>query len=197
MGRGVIQHPDTKKYAIWSSIVDDFITDWLSEEELKQWQIDDYATQIEEQPIKVSHFLAFDECLHTIETCYGKDRVNEVKDGISLKPCFCGGKIDNSDIISKICSDKSIYSKKNSPIFKEIKLKPCPFCGKKVNLRYIDQIDQYASDGYKICCSDCDITFFESCRRWFMFLSQEEREEGMRNIIERWNRRKSDEKHNI
>ena len=85
MGRGIIQHPETKKYAIWSSVVDDFITDWLDEEELKQWQINDYAEQIKEQPIKVSRFLTFDECLHTIETYQGKDRVDEVKDGGSNK----------------------------------------------------------------------------------------------------------------
>lgn len=85
MGRGIIQHPETKKYAIWSSIVDDFITDWLSEDELKQWQINEYAEQIKEQEIKVTPFKTFDECLHTIETYHGKDRVNEVKDGIPLE----------------------------------------------------------------------------------------------------------------
>ena len=46
MGRGIIQHPETKKYAIWSSIVDDFISDWLSEDELKQWEINDYIERI-------------------------------------------------------------------------------------------------------------------------------------------------------
>lgn len=91
MGRGIIQHPDTKKYAVWSSVIDDFITDWLSEEELKQWQIDEFAEVIKEKPIKITPFKTFDECLNTIEAYHGKNRVNEVKDGISLKRCFCGG----------------------------------------------------------------------------------------------------------
>lgn len=99
----------------------------------------------------------------------------------------------DSNIIAKICSDDSIYSKQNSPIFNEIELKPCPFCGKKVGLRYVDHLDQYGSDGYKICCSDCGIAFFESCRCWFMFLSPKEREKGMKNIIKRWNRRSNNE----
>lgn len=81
MGRGIIQHPETKKYAIWSSVVDDFITDWLSEEELKQWQIDEFAERIKEEEIKVTPFKTYDECLHTIETYHGKERVEEVKDG--------------------------------------------------------------------------------------------------------------------
>ena len=91
MGRGIIQHPETKKYAIWSSVVDDFITDWLTEDELKQWQIDEFAERIKEEPIKVSRFLTFDECLHTLETYHGKDRVDEVKDGIQLKSYFYEG----------------------------------------------------------------------------------------------------------
>lgn len=91
MGRGIIQHPETKKYAIWSSIVDDFISDWLSEDELKQWEINDYIERIKGEEIKITPFKTFDECLNTIEAYHGKDRVDEVKDCVSLKPCFCGG----------------------------------------------------------------------------------------------------------
>lgn len=77
----------------------------------------------------------------------------------------------------------------NSPVFKEIELKPCPFCGKKAVLRYIDNLVQIVPDGYEIRCPDCNITIFKSCAKWFMFLSPKEREKGMRNIIKRWNRR--------
>lgn len=82
MGRGIIQHPETKKYAIWSSVVDDFITDWLTENELKQWQIDEFAEKIKSEEIKVTPFKTYEECLITIESYHGKERVDEVKNGI-------------------------------------------------------------------------------------------------------------------
>lgn len=81
MGRAIIQHPETKKYAMWSSVVDDFVSDWLSEDELKQWQINEYAEQIKEQTITPSRFMSYEECIDKIEYYHGKERVNEVKTG--------------------------------------------------------------------------------------------------------------------
>lgn len=100
MGRGIIQHPETKKYAIWSSVVDDFITDWLSEDELKQWQIDEFVEQIKEQPIEVSRFKTYEECLYTIETYHGKDRADEVKDGGKQEEVCYGEPIDCTPFVN-------------------------------------------------------------------------------------------------
>lgn len=81
MGRAIIQHPETKKYAMWSSVVDDFVSDWLSEDEIKQWQINEYAEQIKEQPITTSRFKSYEECIESIEFYHGKERADEVKMG--------------------------------------------------------------------------------------------------------------------
>lgn len=108
MGRGIIQHPETKKYAIWSSVVDDFITGWLSEDELKQWQINEYAERIKEEPIKVTPFKTYDECIHTIETYHGKERANEVANGEPLETCYAepidvAEYVNNDDYVCALC----------------------------------------------------------------------------------------------
>ena len=47
------------------------------------------------------------------------------------------------NLIKESCSNDSKYTKTNNPVFKEIneKLKPCPFCGKRVELMHKD--DQF------------------------------------------------------
>lgn len=43
MPRYNVQHPETKKWRCFSSIVDDWITEWMDEEKYKKWRIKEYG----------------------------------------------------------------------------------------------------------------------------------------------------------
>lgn len=72
------------------------------------------------------------------------------------------------------------------------KLKPCPFCGNKVELHYyeIDEPFTFTECGYEIYCCHCHIRFKERLSRMPQF--DEKADIKRQNLIERWNRRVSD-----
>lgn len=72
-------------------------------------------------------------------------------------------------------------------------LKPCPFCGRKVELHYyeIDVPFTFTECGYEISCCHCGIRFKECLSRMPQF--DEKADIKKQNLIERWNRRASDE----
>ena len=76
-------------------------------------------------------------------------------------------------------------------MFKEIneKLKPCPFCGERVELIHKDDQFGFGFNGYIIECDSCKIDFHEHTSHWFMFISEKERAKHMRKIIKKWNTR--------
>ena len=45
MPRFNVQHPVTKELRCFSSVVDDFITDWMSEERYQKWRECEYGRQ--------------------------------------------------------------------------------------------------------------------------------------------------------
>ena len=46
MPRFNVQHPITKEWRCFSSIVDDFITDWMDEERYQKWRECEYGRHI-------------------------------------------------------------------------------------------------------------------------------------------------------
>ena len=73
-----------------------------------------------------------------------------------------------------------------------IKLKPCPFCGRKAELHYyeIDEPFTFTECGYEIYCCHCGIRFKERLNRIPQF--DEKADIKKQNLIERWNRRVND-----
>lgn len=53
MGRVNIQHPVTKMWRCFSSVVDDWVSDWMTEADYKQWLIDE---QVREMQYNFEHF---------------------------------------------------------------------------------------------------------------------------------------------
>lgn len=43
MPRYNVQHPETGKWACFSSVVDDFITDWMPEKKYEKWRRKEYG----------------------------------------------------------------------------------------------------------------------------------------------------------
>ena len=69
-------------------------------------------------------------------------------------------------------------------------LKPCPFCGGKVRIKYyeVDAPFTFTECGYEIRCKPCGIRFKERLSRMPQF--DERADEAKQMLIERWNRRK-------
>jgi len=53
MGRANIQHPITKMWRCFSSVVDDWVSDWMTEDDYKQWLIDE---QVKDMQYTFEHF---------------------------------------------------------------------------------------------------------------------------------------------
>lgn len=72
-----------------------------------------------------------------------------------------------------------------------IKPKPCPFCGKRVKLRYyeVDEPFTFTDCGFKITCLHCGIGFSRHLRCMPGF-DKEAEEEAKNWLIETWNTRK-------
>ncbi len=64
-----IQHPKTMQWRCWSTIVDDWITDWLDEEDYKEWYIREHGEylrlQVETLGIKPSKNYSYEWCVFT------------------------------------------------------------------------------------------------------------------------------------
>lgn len=88
MGRCNIKHPKTGEWRCWSTIVDNWVSEWMSETDYKQWLIDEAtrqaAAEIEAYGIKESRFQTYNDCLYKLamqghcEKC--KDRFDKCDD---------------------------------------------------------------------------------------------------------------------
>ena len=88
MGRCNIKHPQTGEWRCWSTIVDNWVSEWMSEADYKQWLVDEAtrqaAAEIEAYGIKESRFQTYNDCLYKLamrehcENC--KDRFDKCDD---------------------------------------------------------------------------------------------------------------------
>lgn len=49
MGHANIQHPKTGMWRCWSTVVDNWITDWMTESDYKEWLIQEAANSMREE----------------------------------------------------------------------------------------------------------------------------------------------------
>lgn len=70
MGRCNIKNKKTGLWRCWSTIVDDWVSDWLSEEDYKEWliteAIDSLRYELDHYGIKESRYLSASECEYEV-----------------------------------------------------------------------------------------------------------------------------------
>lgn len=59
MPRYNVQHPTTKEWRCFSSIVDDWVTDWMDEERYQKWRETEYGRQA--GPIREANQMSLEE----------------------------------------------------------------------------------------------------------------------------------------
>jgi len=71
-------------------------------------------------------------------------------------------------------------------------LKPCPFCGGKVEMRFRSGIYGYTSSSVNIRCEVCDIFFSEPTEAWTQQRGHFSiRDQAVVKLLGRWNMRKA------
>ena len=65
MPRFNVQHPKTKQWRCFSSIVDNWITDWMPEDEYQKWREEEYGKSAD--PLCHTNIITLDEALERIE----------------------------------------------------------------------------------------------------------------------------------
>ena len=69
MGRCNIQNPNDGKWRCWSTIVDDWVSEWMAEADYKQWLVDEATRsakeEIEEYGIRTSRFINYESCVYS------------------------------------------------------------------------------------------------------------------------------------
>lgn len=70
MGHVNIQHPETKLWRCFSTVVDDWLCDWMSEDDYKEWLIDDAVASMREEfeqvGIKASTWYSYNELVYEV-----------------------------------------------------------------------------------------------------------------------------------
>lgn len=64
MPRYNVQHPVTKEWRCFSTVVDDYITDWMDEERYQRWRLEQYGKQAGE--IRDANLMYYEEAERTI-----------------------------------------------------------------------------------------------------------------------------------
>ena len=64
MPRFNVQHPVTKQWRCFSTIVDDYVTDWMDEENYQKWREHEYGRQA--GPTREANVMSFEEAEETI-----------------------------------------------------------------------------------------------------------------------------------
>lgn len=63
-----IQHPETGMWRCWSTIVDNWITDWMTESDYKEYLIQEAADSVREDlnnsGIRTSRFITYNDCIY-------------------------------------------------------------------------------------------------------------------------------------
>lgn len=70
MGRCNIQNPNDGKWRCWSTVVDNWVSDWMTEEDYKQWLVDE-ATRATKEDIEIfgiqkSRFITYADCVYDL-----------------------------------------------------------------------------------------------------------------------------------
>lgn len=85
MGRYSIKNPETGLWACFSSVVDDFICDWMSKEEYIEWVLSEERSNVEQTLKRIEEkpwlYKSYEECQETIEWRKSLLEDKEVKDG--------------------------------------------------------------------------------------------------------------------
>jgi len=69
--------------------------------------------------------------------------------------------------------------------------KPCPFCGRVVQIRFKAGDYGYTANSVSIGCPSCKVGFYEDAERWEQFKGTYSiREEAEERLLTRWNTRK-------
>lgn len=64
MPRYNVQHPTTKEWRCFSSIVDNWVTDWMDEEKYQKWRESEYGRQA--GPIREANQMSLEEAKRII-----------------------------------------------------------------------------------------------------------------------------------
>lgn len=64
MPRFNVQHPVTKEWRCFSTVVDDYVTDWMDEERYQRWRLEQYGKQAGE--IRDANLMDYEEAEQTI-----------------------------------------------------------------------------------------------------------------------------------
>lgn len=89
MGHVNIQHPETKMWRCFSTVVDDWLCDWMSEDDYKEWLIDDAVASMREEfarsGIKASTWYSYNELVYE----FGRRQWKETHCGICSNDDDC------------------------------------------------------------------------------------------------------------
>ena len=71
MPRYNVQHPETKMWRCFSSIVDDYITDWMDEKRYERWRKRQYGINC--GPVREANIMTYEDAEETIRRMHGDD----------------------------------------------------------------------------------------------------------------------------
>lgn len=71
MPRYNVQHPETKQWRCFSSIVDDWITEWMPEDEYEKWRKRQYRGDW--CPVREANIMTYEDAEETIKLMHGDD----------------------------------------------------------------------------------------------------------------------------
>lgn len=101
MGRCNIKNKRTGLWRCWSTVVDDWLCDWMTEKDYKQWLIDEAITdmkyELDNYGIRENKYKSASECEYTVarhkmfcEKCENHDCEN-CETNISFETCIAEG----------------------------------------------------------------------------------------------------------
>lgn len=71
MPRYNVQHPETKMWRCFSSIVDDYITDWMDEKRYERWRKRQYGINC--GPVREANIMTYEDAEETIRRMHEDD----------------------------------------------------------------------------------------------------------------------------
>lgn len=75
MPRYNVQHPVTKEWRCFSTVIDDYVTDWMDEESYQKWRLEEYGKSAGE--IKDANLMDYEEADQRIVDKRWKNREGE------------------------------------------------------------------------------------------------------------------------
>jgi len=102
MPRYSIQNPETKQWRCFSTIVDDFICDWMDRDDYIEWKLKEERERITKElsSLEKYPYMTYEECLKTIEWREYCEQMDPDDDGSTViedyKRIFNGGRRNES-----------------------------------------------------------------------------------------------------